>query len=127
MLWVTIFGMIIIPIIGWIFNTLITRKIDDLREENKILRNELDNLKVGMSDKAKEGFQTVFKRLDDVKDVADKTFVRIDNYNLHKEYQEKDMDSKFKSLMATMTSQFQNVEDKIDELKETLKNNKKGE
>lgn len=103
-------GIIVIPFVIWLFNIQ--------RDHDK----QLQELKEGMTTKAKDGFQTVFKRMDDIKEIADKTFVRMDNYNIAKEYQEKDIDSKFKSMITVMNGQFENVESKIDSLKELINN-----
>lgn len=107
-------GLIVIPFVIWLFN---------IQKEHQ---RELDELKEGMTNKAKESFQTVFKRIDEIKDYSERTYVREAEYKIHREYQEKDVDQKFKSLMTTMTTQFQNVEDKIDELKDALKEKNNG-
>lgn len=136
MLWVAIIGIllpIILGFIGWIFNALITRKIDDLQKENDNRRKEIDDLKEGITSKAKEGFTTVFKRIDDLKLVMDtkfkesedhceKTYVRDSEYKIHREYQEKDVDQKFKSMIGIINTQFENVETKTDSLKDLINN-----
>lgn len=106
MLWVTIVGIIVIPLVGWIFNTLITRKIDALEAGRK------------------EDRELFFRRLDDEKkENAEelKEYVRLDLYKQAREFQERDFDAKFKSLLNTMTTQFENVEDKIEDLKTMFK------
>ena len=117
MMWVTISIGVGVPLVGLVFNTLITNKINDCKQETADLKKEVDALKDGITGKAREGFQTVFKRLDEVKEMAEKTFVRQDNYNISREYQEKATDEKFKSLLNVMNAQFENVEDKIDAIK----------
>lgn len=109
MLWITVFGIIVIPLVGWIFNTLITRKIDNLEAgadaDKKLFFEQLNGLRASFKEELK-------------------VYVNKELYDQYKEYQEKDIDSKFKSMIQNMTIQFQNVENKIDELKEAIKGNK---
>lgn len=119
-MWIAIAAVVlpmILGFVGWIFNSLITNKIHDLKEENRVIKKEIEALHSGITDKAKEGFQTVFRRIDQFKESADNTFVRMDNYNIAREYQDKASDEKFKSLLSIMNTQFQSVEDKIDALR----------
>lgn len=101
-LWVTIFIGIIIPFVGWIFNSLITNKINDVVS------------------KQKEDKELFFKRLDSVKDEVENNYVRKDLYDQATKFNTEHTDEKFKSLLTIMTTQFSNVEDKIEELKKIL-------
>lgn len=94
-------GLIVIPFVIWLFNIQ--------KEHDK----QLDELKEGMTNRAKEGFQTVFKRLDDVKDYSEKHFVPIGEYNIAREYQEKQTEQKIASLFVTLNTQIQGLENKI--------------
>lgn len=127
MLWVTVIGIIIIPVLGWIINAVITRKIDELQDKTKELERSMKEQEDLTLNRSNERFKLIFQRMDDYKEYVEKIYVRESEYKIYREYQLQSMDDKFKSLMSTMTSQFQNVEDKIDELKDALKGNKKGE
>lgn len=117
MAWIAI-AAIIIPIImgfiGWVFNTIITKKIDSLESDHNDTKKEMEVLKEGMTNRAKEGFTTVFKRLDEVKEYGDKNFVRIGEYNIAREYQEKQTEQKIASMFITLNAQIQGLENKID-------------
>lgn len=117
MAWIAI-AAIIVPIIigfvGWVFNTIITKKIDNLESDHNTTKKEMEVLKDGMSARAKEGFTTVFKRLDEVKEYGDKNFVRIGEYNIAREYQEKQTEQKIASMFITLNAQIQGLENKID-------------
>lgn len=101
-IWLTVAIGIIIPFIGWIFNTLITRKIDDIIQQQK------------------ENKELFFKRLDEEKDNLMNNYVRKDIYDQAMKFYNEHNDEKFKSLLGTMTTQFNNVEDKIEELKKIM-------
>lgn len=113
-LWVTIGIGVFIPLLGFIFNSLITKKIDRLEEDHEETKKQIDILKEGITDQAKEGFKTVFKRFDDYKDFADNMFVRQKEYNLAREYQEKQTDQKISSSVLTLTTQIQALENRVE-------------
>lgn len=105
MLWVTIVGIIVIPLIGWAINTLITKKIDALESQQKIDRDLF-------FDKLDEDRESVEKHL--------ALYVRKDIYEQALMFIEKQNDEKFKSMLAIMTTQFSNVEGKIEEIKSLI-------
>lgn len=96
--WVTLSGVVIIPFVVWLFNMLITKKIDAL-ESNQ--------------EKDKELF---FARLDAIKDA----YVRKDMYDQAMQFHQKETDSKFNNLVESMNKQFENVEGKIDDVKDLI-------
>lgn len=96
-----ILGIIVIPFVVWLFNIQ--------KEHDK----QLEELKEGMTNRAKEGFQTVFKRLDDVKDYSENHYVPIGEYNIAREYQEKQTEQKIASMFVTLNTQIQGLENKI--------------
>lgn len=102
MIWVTVFGIIVIPLLGWIFNTLITKKIDKLEDSR-------DNDK-----------KLFFQRLDEDRKNVEDHYVRRDLYEQAIVFYNEKNDEKFKSLLTVMTTQFNNVEEKIDDLKKVL-------
>lgn len=105
MLWVTIFGIIVIPLIGWAINTLITKKIDALEEQQKLDR------------------KLFFEKLDEDRDNVEehlKLYVRKEMYDQALGFYERQTDEKFKSMLAIMTTQFSNVEGKIEEIKQLI-------
>lgn len=114
MLWVTVAIGIIVPFVVWLFNSLITAKIDKLDKEHDETKKETEILKNGITERTKEGFQTVFNRFDDHKDYVEKTFVRQKEYEIAREYQEKQTDLKIVSLLTTINTQIQGVENKIE-------------
>lgn len=91
MLWVTIFGVIIIPLVGWIFNSLITRKIDGLEEQ-----------------------------LNGQRKAFEENYVRKDIYDQAITFHQKETDNKFHNLVETMNKQFENMEGKIDDVKDLI-------
>lgn len=102
MIWVTVFGIIVIPLLGWIFNTLITKKIDKMEDSR-------DNDK-----------KLFFQRLDEDRKNVEDHYVRRDLYEQAIAFYNEKNDEKFKSLLAVMTTQFNSVEEKIDDLKKVL-------
>lgn len=105
MLWVTVFGVIIIPLIGWVFNTLITKKIDALEQ------------------KQKEDKELFFRKYDALVESLEKYYVLKAIYEQAMQFLTEKNDEKFKSMLSIVTTQFENVEEKIEGLK-TLINEK---
>ncbi len=115
--WLTVAGVIVFPFIGWIFNTLITNKINDLKKDHDDTKLQLEEYK-----------ELFFKRLDALKENVEHTYVRKDIYDQATLYHLNSSDEKFKSLLSIVNTQFQNIEDKIistdekiDDLKEFIK------
>ncbi len=109
MLWVTIFGIIIIPLIGWVFNTLITRKIDECN-------THLEN-----TDKRIEAYkESFFNRLDAVKSFGNETYVKKEMYEQAMEYHQKEVDGKFNSLVESINKMDKDVKEKFDEVKDLI-------
>lgn len=119
MLWVTISGIIIIPLVGWIFNALITKKIDDIN-------TRIDALEVSRE----EDKSLFFKRLDDYKQIVENTYVLQKMYDQAMQFHQKETDQKFNNLVESMNKQFDNVEKNIEGVKnlinEKFKTNKGG-
>lgn len=113
-IWVGILITPVLAFIGWIFRNLIARDIDILKADHGDTKKQLDELSKGMSDKAKEGFETVFKRLDANKEYVEKTFLREKEYKIALEYQEKQTDQKIVSSFTTLNTLIQGLEDKIE-------------
>lgn len=92
MLWVTIFGIIVLPIIGWIFNSLITNKINELREQQK------------------EDRELLFKRLDEERLHVETECVRKDMYEQSMRHHKENEEATFKGLLSIVNTQFANLE-----------------
>lgn len=120
--WIAISIGIVIPFIGWIFNTLITNKI-----------NELDKNINALEVSHETNRAVLFKRLDETKDYFSdhlekelKEYTRFDIYAQAIKHHSESNDEKFKNLMQTMNKQFENMDDKIDELKKIMTDKIKG-
>ena len=107
MLWVTVIGIIVLPFLGWIINTLITKKIDDANEEIEKVSKELESAKESL-DKALNGQRTSFE-------TTLKEYVRKEMYDQAIELHRINNDEKFKSLLSIVTTQYTNLESKINE------------
>lgn len=95
MMWITIFGMIVIPLVGWVFKIAVTKQLDELVE---------------IHDRDRDLF---FKKFDEAKEL----YVRKDIYQQATEFHQKETDAKFQNLVTLMNSQFKGVEEKIEDLK----------
>lgn len=95
--WIAIFMGVLVPLGGFILNSLITKRNDELKE-------------------------MFFKRFDEEKMNVSNNYVRKDLYDQAMKFQVEHSDEKFKGMMQIMTSQFNNVEEKIDELKNLINN-----
>lgn len=94
-LWVSVFLGVLVPLGGFILNSLITKRNDEMKE-------------------------LFFKRLDEEKLNVSTNYVRKDLYEQAMKFYSEHNDEKFKSMLQIMTTQFENVEDKIDELKKII-------
>ena len=88
--WIAIVMGVVVPVGGFIFNSLITKRNDELKE-------------------------LFFKRLDEEKMNLSNNYVRKDLYEQAMKFHVEHSDEKFKSMMQLMTNQYENVEDKIEE------------
>lgn len=113
MLWVTIFGIIIIPLIGWIFNTLITKKIDDLTyqqdKDRELFFKKYDILK--------EHLENSLSKM--AKDIETE-YVLQKLYDQAMQFHQKETDTKFNNLIETMNGSFKRVEGDIKEVKDLI-------
>lgn len=108
MLWVTIIGIIVIPLLGWLLNTLITKKLD--ANEAKILKVEA----------------LFFRRLDDSKrafELQMLLYVRKDLYDQERQFRAEQNDKELKNLLEKIEGQYKHFDEKIGEVK-TLINEK---
>jgi len=80
-LWVTIFIGIIMPVIGWLINTIVTKKIDDINKRHD------------------EHVQTVFKVIDEIK----KEYVRKELYEQAIKNIYEHNDDKYESLKGQLS------------------------
>lgn len=99
---VTIFVGVVVPLIGWVFNALITKKIDSIIEQQ---------------DRDRELF---FKRLDEEKLNVDSICVRKDMYEQSMKHHKENEDAVFKSFLSIVNTQFQNLENKLENINEKL-------
>lgn len=96
-MWVEIVVVVIVPLGGFVLNALITKRIDEVKE-------------------------LFFKRLDEEKMNVSTNYVRKDLYDQAMKFHVEHSDEKFKGMMQMMTTQFNNVEGKIEELKNLINN-----
>lgn len=94
-LWVTIFGILVIPVAGWVFKIAVEKNLTALAKQQDLDRD------------------LFFKKYDEVKEI----YVRKDIYQQASEFHQKETDTKFQNLIVLMNSQFKTVEDKIEDLK----------
>lgn len=104
MLWVTVFGIIVIPCIGGIFNTLITNKINEIKNRIERLENQNE------SDK-----QSFYLQLNGLRSSIDMSYVRKDIYEQATDLNRINNDEKFRSLLSVLTAQYTNLELKIND------------
>ena len=92
MLWVTIFGVIVIPVVGWVINQIITTKI------------------VTLDTNQKEDKNLFFRKFDEIKEIYDKAM----------SFYQKETDTKFENVLNRMDDKFKAVEEKIEAVKELI-------
>lgn len=109
MLWVTVVGIIILPIVGTVFNALITKKIDAQDERIKDLE-----------DARKEDKKEFYNQLNGLRQSIAQEYVRRDLYDQAMQFHQKETDTKFLNLIDTMNKNFQNVEADIKEVKNLI-------
>lgn len=109
MLWITAIGMIVFPLVGFIFNSLITRKIDDG-----------SNRQDEMEKKTEEDKELLLRRLDDHKKFCENNYVYQKMYDQAMQFHQKETDSKFNNLVESMNKQFENVEKNISGVKDLI-------
>lgn len=106
-MWIAGIGTIGIPIVGLIFNTLITNKINDIKQQQT------------------EDKKLFFQRLDEERVVLETQYVRRDMYELTMKYHLESSDEKFKSLLSIVNTQFQNMETKLNIIHEKMQEKSK--
>lgn len=94
-LWVTVFGVIVIPVAGWVFKVAVEKNLNDLTKQQGLDRD------------------LFFKKFDEIKEL----YVRKDIYEQATAFHQKEVDVKFENLLGRMNDQFRTVEDKIEDLK----------
>ena len=95
MMWVTIVGIIVLPVIGWVFKVAVEKNLNDIVKQQGLDRD------------------LFFKKFDEVKEL----YVRKDIYQQASEFYQKETDTKFQNLIVLMNNQFKAVEDKIEDVK----------
>ena len=103
-LWLTVIIGIILPFIGWAFNSIITKKIDDLDATQK------------------ERTAIFFKKLDENRKLVEDNYVRKDMYEQAHNFLQQASDEKFKSMLSIINTRFESIEDKIEEVRKLLAN-----
>ena len=111
--WITFIGVIVIPIVGAIFNALITKKIDEI---NTHLEN-IDRLREAYK---KEFADKLFKIQTDEPDILEK-YMLCKMCDQRHELESRNNDEKFKSILSIMSTQFANLEKKVDSIADKLK------
>lgn len=104
--WVSLFVGVGFPLIGWVFNTVITKKIDDIQEQQEKDR------------------KLFFSRLDADREHAEASYVNQKLYDQAIAFYQKETDSKFNNLVERMDKQFQAIEKKLDDIERKLNGKK---
>ena len=107
MLWVTIVGIIVLPLIGWAINTLITRKIDDQN-------TRIEDLEKVIEDNKKSFYATINGQRGAFENTL-KEYVRKEMYDQAHAFLTINTDEKFKSVLSIVTTQYTNLETKIND------------
>lgn len=94
-MWTTIFGLIVISGLGWIFKITVEKNLTTLTNQQDLDRD------------------LYFKKFDEVKEL----YVRKDIYEQATTFHQKEVDTKFENLLGRMNDQFRTVEEKIEDLK----------
>lgn len=113
MLWVTIFGIIVIPLIGWIFNTLITNK-------SNAQDKRIDYLETARDVDKKE----FYLQLNGLRASIEKDYVLQKLYDQTIKSHTENNDQRHASLLKMVEDQFKHFGEKIDELKQAIKDKK---
>ena len=132
MIWVTIFGIIVIPIIGYILNQFIVKKSDELeraqKEQAKAFNDEIEKRSKLFFEKLDANAAAGEKRSREDRENVERFYTRTDLYQLaHKTLEEKidikfknmqdKSDDKFTSVMDTMKARFEVIDESIKEVK----------
>lgn len=108
-IWTAILLPVGISFFVWLFNSIVTNKINDLNKRH---------------DESEEARKTerdlFFKRLDDVKEEMSKNYVRLDMYKLAMDYHSEKSEAKIRGLGENITIQFKNLEAKIEDFKKSI-------
>ncbi len=100
MVWITAIGMVIIPLIGWLFKVLFARDIEDIKRQQK------------------EDKELFFRKLDEDRLEAQIQFVRRDIYEQAMRFNHDGLDAKFESIQEKLDGIRTQMEDKIGDIKE---------
>ena len=106
-------GLIIITFVGYAFNQLITKKIDEI---NKHLEN-VDRLREVYK---KEFTEKLIKVQTDEPAVLEK-YMLCKMCDMKHDLESRNSDEKFKSILSIMNTQFANLEKKVDGIFDKLK------
>jgi hypothetical protein len=107
--WAAIFAPICFTFLGWVFNSVITKKIDDIKAELQTT-----------NDQVKEDRELFFRRLDEEKARVDAEFVRRDMYEQSMRHQRENNEAAVKSLLHIMNTQFANLESKMQGISDKI-------
>lgn len=104
----------ILTFVGWLINTLITKKIDGViaqqKEDRELFFKKYDILK----DQLEKGIENLTKEIE-------KEYVLQKLYDQAMQFHQKETDSKFNNLIANMGENFKNVEIDIKDVKGDVK------
>lgn len=113
MLWVTIFGIIIIPLLGWVFNSLITKKIDEIISQQKSDRDLFFKKHDILKDQTEERFEKVKKD-------NEQEYVSQKLYDQAMAFHQKEFDGKFNMLMDSINKLDTDVKARFDDVKNLI-------
>ncbi len=112
MLWATVVGMIIIPLVGAWFNSMITSKIDESNTAIGKCNSRIDVVEVHAEKKEDEIFAALNGQRDSFENLLEK-YVPTNLYQQGMEFHRINSEEKFKSLLLTLTAQYTNLEGRI--------------
>lgn len=113
MVWITFIGMIILPILGFVINQLVTKKIDDANRDNEKVNERIDALEK----QREEDKRNIYGAINGQRGAFEnslKDYVRKDLYDQAMELHRLNNDEKFKSLLSVVVTQGNNLEAKIE-------------
>lgn len=105
MFWVAVIAIILplgVSLVGWIINKIVTARIDALEKDREDDRKEF------------------YVQLNGLRGSIEKDYVLQKLYDQKMQSLQETNDERFKSMIKVMETQFQNVEDKIDGIKELI-------
>lgn len=107
---------IIMAVVGFIFNQIYVKKIDDINNATQAVNQRIDKLEIDREKDQKE----YFEQLNGLRKSLESTYVRDDIYRQMIQFQTEKNDDKFKSLLTVVNTRFESLESQTAEIKKLL-------